>query len=123
MSESCCTCHELVKTNYHGKGEYSLAEGERKKMEDLLRNGCDCMCHEIATLKAELQKREWISLDTNPEETGDYLCSMMDYRDDCDDEWYEVHHFEVRKAFPSIWSSVSDFGVVVEWTHIIPPTV
>jgi len=47
MSEACCACNEQIKTNYHGGNQYSLAEGEREKMNDLLRNGCDCPCHKV----------------------------------------------------------------------------
>ena len=60
---------------------------------------------------------EWISVETLPEESGDYLCAMVDGRDDYDDEWFEVVEFKVSKAFTSRWM-ICNFDEVTCWMKI-----
>lgn len=67
--------------------------------------------------KEELSKSQWISVETDPKESAEYLCEMADSREDCDDVWYEVVYFKITQAFGSSWNTVN-FDMVTHWKEI-----
>lgn len=76
---------------------------------------------EQAKQAVDLEARDrWNPASEPPTEKGEYLCKMMDERNN--DIWFEVIEYSPtrKKAFGEGWS-VSNFDAVAYWRHIEPP--
>lgn len=61
----------------------------------------------------------WNNVDTLPEESGIYLCSLFDARDEYDDKWFDVMYFKKCYGSKGRWETC-DFEIIEYWREIEP---